>query len=305
MRAQLQQVDTLLAQATSPSATTASSPTSPAPTFQSGGQLCTTTSSPAATGGSPPAQAERPLKEVKKQLEDHLASLPQLPEFADARASLKQQLDDVITRIRNEAPPGARLDGAIAALNRAQARKAAAAEAVAKAQSAHEAAELECAQLAKDVDLIRASMASAPPVAAPRAQQFEEAANAMIAELASHAGTDPAHLHIARELSKQLITGFQTILASSPTSPASGTAAAQPVPPSPLPQVPRRRLVGKQLVETPQDMHVDSAGMLATIDDAVPRRLVGKQAKKVTLQDFWPGAHKGVLKSAWGKKQRS
>ena len=42
--------------------------------------------------------------------------------------------------------------------------------------------------------------------------------------------------------------------------------------------------------------------LTAAVELAVPTRLSGKQPKKVTLQDFWPGAPIKVLKSAVGKK---
>ena len=58
---------------------------------------------------------------------------------------------------------------------------------------------------------------------------------------------------------------------------------------------PPRWMVGKQPLPEP------AAAQMA-IDQPVPTRLNGKQAKKVTLQDFWPGASRRVLKSAVGKK---
>lgn len=69
--------------------------------------------------------------------------------------------DDAGPLSRSDSIP-ARLDGAVAALGRARARKAAAAEAVSKAQLALEAAEAECAQLAKDVEALQSAMAAPP-----------------------------------------------------------------------------------------------------------------------------------------------
>ena len=263
VRAQIQQVDALLAEAAP----------APAPPL---------VAPPAATTEA----SVKHMKDVKKQLEDSIAALPSLAEFEPARAAFQAQLDGVVARIRSAAPPGARLDSARAALDRARGRKAAAAEALSKAHAALEAADAECIQLAKDVEALKAEMApaaAAPPCTSSQLQRLEEAATDMLSELATAEGADPAHVKVATELSQQLVKGFQESLAQARAA-ARAAELNQP-----------RRIVGKQPLPEP------SSAQMA-IDQPVPTRLNGQQAKMVTLQDFWPGASRKVLKSAVGKK---
>ncbi len=224
MRAQFQVVDSLLSQA-SPGPLAAPGPTEPQ-------------EPPAAT----PVATERPHKETKKQLEDALAALPQLPETQAARQALQQQLDAVVARIREAAPPGARLDGAMAALQRARARRQAALDAQQKAQAALAAADQECAQLQKDVDAIRQAMASLPalPDATSALVQLQAATKAAVEALRASGHADPGHLQQAIEHSTQLVTGFEATLAH-----AQRVAAMQH---GSLPQ----RLVGKQELRPPE-----------------------------------------------------
>ena len=252
VRAQLQHVGSLLTQAG----------VNPAPQ-----QTPSSTAVAAPVAASGTEKPLKDLKEIKRQLEEAIAALPQLPETAAAQQELQSQLDEVVARIRSAAPPGARLDGAVAALTRARARKAAAEEALATAQQAVQSAVVECQQLEKDVEEIRQAMAApvAPSAAASSAlEQLQLAADAAVEALKASGHADPGHIEQAMAHSEQLMRGFEQSMAH-----ASKVAlAAEGVPPT--------RVHGKQALQHPLPPSVPSR-----------ERHNGKQPPKRTLVDFF------------------
>ena len=244
---------------------------------------------------APPAAAAStpPSRESRKAIEDALRLLPKIPETEGARSSLQAQLD----QFRGAVPPGARLDAAKAALERAQTRKELASQALSLAQKTMDEATQECVHLQSSIDEMRKEMAAglvAPalptPAPAPHAvQALQQATALMLDQLASTPGINPAHVQVAQQLSAQLVQGCQTTLAQ-----AQAVSPAAPAPDR------ERRHSEKSPPQVPPGGNAGAAGDAQM--PAVPARLVGKQMPKKTLQDMWPGVSTKVLKSSLGKR---
>ena len=246
--------------------------------------VATKTPPPTSAGGAPPAVAPAPSgaparapKEVKKQLEDALAALPDLPEMEAARKSLQEQLNQQVQLIRSSAPLGARLDGAMAALERAKKRRTAAEQAQQLAAQAVVDAQKECEALAADVEALQQAMASAPPAeeAPPATDLMSQLSSAVASALASLEGNscvDPAHLQQAKEHSAKLVEGFNVTLRH-----AVNVQAAR--------EAPSQRLTGKQSVGAP----------MPDVSDA-KLRLVGKQPPKKVITDYFKASPKPIFR---------
>ena len=153
---------------------------------------------------------------------------------------------------------------------------------------------MECEEIQKNIEELQQAMATAPvlpptppaPTPAANIQLLQQAAASMLQELATTDGADPTHIAMAETLSKQLVDGFRGCLEH------AQQVQAQKEPP------PHRRLNGKQpraRSHEPPDVAMRSA---------VHTRVNGKQPTRTTLSDFWPGASRTVLKSAFEKRAK-
>ena len=266
VRNQLNEVSTLLSKAAPPAAAPAIPP------------------APAAAPAPATLPSQTPNKEARKAVEDSLRMLPKLPETEGARASLQAQLE----AIKGPMTPGARLDAAKAALERANTRRELAQQALALAQQTFEDAEAEHAQIQANIDTMRLEMAAGlgppaqpvPDTATPALQLLQHAAAKVMEELAGTAGVDPAHVQVAQQLTTQLLEGCHITM----TTAAAAADAA-------MPQQERRHST-----KSPPVVQSSASDL-----EPVRTRLNGKQLPKKTLQDMWPHAATKVLKSAVGK----
>ena len=158
------------------------------------------------------------LVESIKQLEVSLSTLPQDSSLDGARAAIQFQLDSKRKQLGELRPLGKRLDGARAALERAQKRHATAEESLQLATQAVKTAADEVAQLRKDVAELEKQVAAAPPSTAPAPpaqstiDELTKQMEAAVHELAQFGSVSPEALREAQAQSEAILAKFKATL---------------------------------------------------------------------------------------------
>jgi len=226
--------------------------------------------------GSSTAKAE--LSNRIKSIEAAIALLPSDPDFDWQRDALRGKVSDMKREISDAKPIGARIDGARAALQRSQERRAEAERALALAQAVVSAAEAETDKIAGELAELEAALAHSHQEAAEAVPSLSsspvEALGVQLAQflsaLKADEHVDPTHFSQAEAHVNQLIAGFEATL-----SHAGLAREAAGKPP--------RRLAGKQA--PPQQ------GLPAPSEPVEPStRLTGKQPPKRVITDFFKRA---------------
>jgi len=171
-----------------------------------------------ATSAAPQENGEaKKLKADLAQLESTIALIPKIPEFAAATQDLEARAAAKRLALRAMKPPGARLDAARAALDRAAARRVQAEEAYRLACTTMSAADEEIARLRVDIASIEAEVAASPPP--PSAQDplqaftaMQEAMDNMIRLAQATPGYHAEHIAQAKSHAEQLSVGFRVTL---------------------------------------------------------------------------------------------
>jgi len=131
-------------------------------------------------------------------------------------------------------PIGARIDGCRSALERAQRRREKAQETLAEAIAASDASQAEVLTLERDLLDLEQHFAAHPEEASQSLTLVQTACSKLVEQLAANQ-VDAGHIAEAKQLISNLVTGFQSLLAT----PVMCANAAQQTS-TPAPQVPTR-----------------------------------------------------------------
>ena len=216
-----------------------------------------------------------------RSVEAALAHLPDDPAFTEQRSSLMAKANALKHEISGARPIGARVDGARAALERAQKRRTEAVRNLDLAQGVVQAADLEVEKKAAEVKELESALAkqgTAVETEKGHVQALRDQLCAVLAHLKANPRVDPALVDLAESHSAQLLQGFQATLSAVESVQLAGEGQAAP----------RRRA----RVKTSLLRAVNASRSVRT-------RVIGKRSAKMrTLGDFFPAS--ANLKSALG-----
>ena len=178
-------------------------------------------SASAATDGST-AVTRAELNTRIRHLETAHGSLPEEPSYRAARDTLVSQIREHKRLIMISKPIGARIDSCRSALERAQCRREKAQKTLTEAIAASDASQVEVLMLERDLLDLEQHFAAHPEEATQSLSLVQTACGKLVEQLAANQ-VDTAHITEAKQLISNLVTGFQSLLAT----PAMCANAAQ------------------------------------------------------------------------------